>query len=77
MNPQNKFFEDFQRNMSDLIAKSPAADIEKNMKAMAAQAFAKMDLITRDEFDIQKQLLEKALVRISELEQKIKEMQQS
>lgn len=77
MNPQNKFFEDFQRNMSDLISKSPAAEIEKNMKAMAAQAFAKMDLITRDEFDIQKQLLEKALIRIGELEQKIKEMQQS
>lgn len=76
MNPQNKFFEDFQRNISDLIANSPAADIERNMKAMVAQAFAKMDLITRDEFEIQKQLLEKALIRIGELEQKIKEQQQ-
>ena len=67
----NDFFEEFQKNMSELIAKSPAADIERNVKAMMAQTFAKLDLITREEFDVQAQLLERALERIAALESRV------
>jgi BMFP domain-containing protein YqiC len=61
------WMEDFQKNISELIAKSPAADIERNVKAMMAQTFSRMDLITREEFDVQAQLLERALARIAAL----------
>lgn len=71
MTNRNDWFEDFQRNVSEMIAKSPAADIERNVKAMMAQTFARLDLITREEFDIQKALIERALVRLSTLEQRI------
>jgi BMFP domain-containing protein YqiC len=69
------WFEDFQKNMSDLLAKSPAADIERNMKAMMAQAFSKLDLITREEFDIQADLLNRALARITTLEAKVQALE--
>ena len=69
------WFEDFQKNMSDLIARSPAADIERNVKAMMAQTFARLDLITREEFDVQAGLLQKALARIDALEARVKALE--
>ncbi|HEY9461330.1 MAG TPA: accessory factor UbiK family protein [Paralcaligenes sp.] len=69
------WFEDFRKNMSDLIAKTPAADIERTVKAMATQTFSKMDLITREEFDVQADLLERAIARIAELEIKVRDLE--
>ncbi|HWK62784.1 MAG TPA: accessory factor UbiK family protein [Eoetvoesiella sp.] len=69
------WFEDFQKNVSELIAKSPAADIERNVKAMMAQTFSRLDLITREEFDTQAELLERALARIAVLEVKVRELE--
>jgi len=71
VNPRNAWFDDFQKNVSDLIANSPVADIERNLKAMMSQTFARMDLITREEFDVQAQLLQRALERIAELERRV------
>lgn len=65
----NVWFEEFQKNISELIAKSPAADIERNVKAFMGQAFNRMDLVTREEFDVQADLLSRAQVRIDALEQ--------
>lgn len=75
MNNRNDWFQDFQRNVSEIIAKSPAADIERNVKAMMAQTFTRLDLVTRDEFDIQKELLERALVRLSALELRVQALE--
>lgn len=69
------WIEDFQKNMSDLIAKSPAADIERNVKAMMAQTFTRLDLVTREEFDIQADLLERSMARIAALEAKIQALE--
>lgn len=71
------WFEDFQKNMSDLIAKSPAADVERTVKAMMTQTFSKLDLITREEFDVQADLLQRALARIAALEIKVGELEAS
>lgn len=67
INP-NQMFEEFQKNVQELIAKSPAADIEKNVKAFMAQGFAKMDLVTREEFDIQRALVDSLRERVEALE---------
>ncbi|TAM89253.1 MAG: accessory factor UbiK family protein [Candidimonas sp.] len=69
------WFEEFQKNLSDLIAKSPAADIERNVKAMMTQTFSRMDLITREEFDVQADLLKRAMARIVALEAKVQELE--
>jgi len=71
MEPRPDIFGEIQRGISDLIAKSPAADLEKNIRALMMQTFAKMDLITREEFDTQVALLDRALERIQALEQRI------
>ena len=69
------WLDDIQRNISELIAKSPAADIERNVKAFMGQAFTRMDLVTREEFDVQAALLERALARLNELETKVQTLQ--
>ena len=73
----NAWFEDFQKNVSDLIAKSPAADIERNVRAMMTQTFSRLDLITREDFDTQSELLERALTRITALEAKVQALETS
>ncbi|WP_323017349.1 accessory factor UbiK family protein [Castellaniella sp.] len=72
----NQWFDDFQKNMSDLLAKTPAADIERNMKALMTQTFARMDLITREEFDVQADLLARALTRVEALEARVQALEQ-
>jgi len=75
VNPRNAWFDEFQKNVSDLIANSPVADIERNLKAMMAQTFARMDLITREEFDVQAQLLQRALERMTALERRVEALE--
>ena len=76
MIPKNAWFEEFQKNVSDLIARSPAADIERNVKAFMGQAFNKMDLITRDEFDIQVEMLKRVQERAAALEEQVQQLEQ-
>jgi BMFP domain-containing protein YqiC len=76
MIPKNAWFEEFQKNVSDLIARSPAADIERNVKAFMGQAFNKMDLITREEFDIQVDMLKRVQERATALEEQVQQLEQ-
>lgn len=71
MTSRNQWFDEFQRNLSDLIAKSPAGDIERNVKALMAQTFTRLDLVTREELEVQQELLERALQRLTVLEQRL------
>ncbi|TAN29266.1 MAG: accessory factor UbiK family protein [Castellaniella sp.] len=75
MIPPNQWFDDFQKNMSELLAKTPAADIERTMKTFMTQTFARMDLITREEFDVQAELLARALKRVDALEARIQALE--
>lgn len=74
-----KMFEDFTRRVSGLIANSPAADIEKNVRSMMSSFFSKLDLVTREEFDTQanvlartRQLVDQLTARLDELEKNAK-----
>lgn len=76
MNHRTAWFEDLQKNISDLIARSPAADIERNVKGMMGQAFSKLDLVTREEFDIQTELLARTRIKIDALELQVKTLEE-
>ena len=68
---QNKLLEDITSKISKLVSESPAADIEKYLKALLQSIFAKLDLVTREEFDAQTQVLLKAREQLNALEQKL------
>jgi ubiquinone biosynthesis accessory factor UbiK len=75
MKQPNDVFNDFQAKMSELLKNSPAKDIEKNMKAMLSQGFSKLDLVTREEFDTQTQVLVRTRARLEELEQRVAQLE--
>lgn len=65
------FFTDMQNKVNEVLENSPAKDIEKNVKAMMSQGFSKLDLVTREEFDVQAQVLAATRVRLEALETQI------
>lgn len=69
LNP--KFFEEMSAKLNEAVASSPARDFEKNARALLAQGFAKLDLVTREEYEVQVQLLSRAQEKLRELEARI------
>ena len=76
MKQPNDVFNDFQHKISELLKNSPAKDIERNMKAMLSQGFSKLDLVTREEFDTQTQVLVRTRARLEELEARVAQLEQ-
>ncbi len=62
---------EMQSKVSDAIKQTPAKDLEKNVRSLMTQGFQKMDLVTREEFDIQTQVLAKTRAKLEELEAKV------
>lgn len=75
MNRTQQWMEDLQKNISDLIARSPAADVERNVRAMMTQTFARLDLITREEFEVQVDLLARARTRVDQLSAQVQQLE--
>ena len=53
------------------MAKSPAADRERNLRALLGAGFARLDLVSREEFDIQREVLARTRARLAELEKQV------
>ncbi|MEW6562250.1 MAG: accessory factor UbiK family protein [Pseudomonadota bacterium] len=66
-----KFLDDISAKLSEAVANSPAKDVEKNARALLAQGFAKLDLVTREEFDVQAQLLARTQQKLADLEARV------
>lgn len=70
MNKTN-FFDDMQAKINQALENSPAKDMEKNVKAMMTQGFSKLDLVTREEFDVQMQVLAATRAKLDTLEARV------
>jgi BMFP domain-containing protein YqiC len=66
-----KIFDELSAKLSAAANSGPARDIEKNMRALLAQGFAKLDLVTREEFDVQTQVLARTREKLAELEAQV------
>jgi len=69
-------FEQLQAKVSEVLSRSPAQDVEKNLKAMLSAFIARLDLVTREEFDIQRQVLLRTREKLERLEAKLAEIEQ-
>lgn len=72
---QNRLFEELSGRISALLAQSPAKDFEKNLRALLSSFFAKLDLVTREEFDVQARLLTRSREQINALEARVAELE--
>lgn len=73
----SKIIDDISRRISGLIAESPMADLEKNLKPLLQSVFAKLDLVTREEFDVQTQVLQRTRAQLTQLEQRLAALESS
>ena len=74
MTSQN-LFEEIDRKMKEILARGPAADLEKNLRALLASAFGRLDLVTREEFDVQREVLARTRAKLQQLEATLAELE--
>jgi BMFP domain-containing protein YqiC len=70
-----RFFDELNERISEAFRNSPAQDVEKNLKAMLAAGFARLDLVLREDFEVQQKLLERAQAKLAELETRVAELE--
>jgi hypothetical protein len=76
--PDSRILDDIARRLSDAMPASARAvqdDLEKNLRAAAQAAFTKLDLVTREEFDVQRKLLARSRAKIDLLEKQVAELE--
>jgi BMFP domain-containing protein YqiC len=75
LNP--KILDEMSKKVSEVLAQSPAKDIEKNARALFASLFTRLDLITREEFDVQQEVLKRTREKLAEMEKRVAELEEA
>ncbi|MGD9953267.1 MAG: accessory factor UbiK family protein [Burkholderiales bacterium] len=70
-----RLLEDLGERLSEAARNSPAADIEKNLRALLAAFFDRFDVVLREDFDVQRRLLERAQAKLAQLEARVTELE--
>jgi ubiquinone biosynthesis accessory factor UbiK len=70
-----KVLEDIGVRISEAVAASPARDIEKNVQALLRSSLARLDLVTREEFEIQAQVLQRTREKLEALAARVAELE--
>ena len=67
---------EISNKINKMIKLSPLADVEKNINALIKGVFTKMELVSREEFDVQTEVLNNAREKLVLLEAKLAELEQ-
>jgi len=70
-----RLLNEINERLKSVFANSPAADLEKNLRALLASFFSRLDLVTREEFDVQREVLARTRARLQELEARVAELE--
>jgi ubiquinone biosynthesis accessory factor UbiK len=68
---KDKLLEEFAARLNGVFAASPARDVEKNLKAALSGFLGRLDLVTREEFDVQALVLARTREKLQELEERL------
>ena len=66
-----KLLSELSARLAALAKDNPAKDLQKNFRAMLTSAFARVDLVTREEYDVQAQVLARARDKLAALERRV------
>lgn len=80
MNPNPKFptpafINDLVGKLGDVLKQSPAKDIEQNLKAGVTSMLGKLDMVSREEFDVQTEVLVRTREKLTQLEARLAELE--
>jgi len=71
----NEKLTEISNKIRQIVKDSPLPDIEKNIDALLKGMFTKMELVTREEFDVQTEVLKRTRQKLDELEKKLSEIE--
>jgi BMFP domain-containing protein YqiC len=69
------FLDDLSIKIREMIKTSPAGDLEKNIHALLQSMFTKLELVSREEFDIQTEVLRQTREKLTALEKQIESLE--
>lgn len=72
----NETINEISNKIKEIVKSSPLQDVEKNINALIKGALTKMELVTREEFDVQTEVLRATSENLQNLEQKLAELEQ-
>ena len=75
MNPAPKFLDEIVGKLGEMLKQSPAKDIEHNLKAGVASMLSKLDMVSREEFDVQSEVLMRTREKLAQLEARLAELE--
>ena len=70
-----QFIEDLSIKIKEISKNTPIGDLQKNLRALLQGAFTKMELVSREEFDVQADILRQAREKLDLLEAKLSELE--
>ncbi len=70
-----KVLDEIGRRVDDLIANTPVEDVQKNLRALMSGWFARLDLVTREEFDAQQSVLQRTREKLAQMEARVTELE--
>jgi BMFP domain-containing protein YqiC len=70
-----KIIEEISSKISGMMASTPAADLDKNINALLRGIFTKLELVTREEFDVQTQVVLRTRTQLEALEKRLAELE--
>ena len=71
----NEKLSEISNKIREIVKDSPLPDIEKNIDALLKGMFTKMELVTREEFEVQTEVLKRTRQKLEELEKKLSEIE--
>jgi len=72
-----KLLSDLSERLAAMAGADPGRDLQRNMRALLASAFARLDLVSREEFDVQSQVLARAREKLAALEARVAELERA
>lgn len=73
---REQIFQEISQKIEEALRNSPIKDLDKNFKAVLQSVLAKLNIVTREEFEVQQKVLLNTRQKLEELEQKIKELEE-
>ena len=70
-----KFLSDLSARLAAMAADNPAKDLERNFRGMLSSALTRLDLVSREEYDVQTQVLARAREKLAALEARVAELE--
>ena len=70
-----KLLGDLSARLAELAAANPAKDLERNFRGLLASTFARLELVTREEYDVQVQVLARTREKLAALEARLAELE--